>query len=475
MKKYILGLDEGTTSARAVIFDAQTNKIVSSYANKINQIYPHNGWVEQDANQIVDALYDAIEHALCDAKISAKDLCGVGITNQRESIVAWDYQTGQPIYNSICWQCRRTAQDIEKLSDKDKKLIKQKTGLVANAYFSASKMAWILKNVPKAQKLCSLGRLKMGTIDSYLAWKLTGKFVTDTTNASRTMLFDIYTQKWDDKLLSIWNIDKNCLPEVVASDHVVGPCKNFENAPLCAIIGDQQSSLVGQDCLFGGDCKATFGTGAFILINLGEKAVQNKNLLTTIAYTINGKTCYALEGSIYSASSGINWLKNIGLIDSPAQTAKMAESLSDNGGVYFVPAFNGLGAPYWNDQSKAVLCGLNLASRKEHIIRAMLESMAYNTFDIIQAAKVSPSVIKVDGGASENTFMLQFLANLSQTKVCKTNRESTVLGAIKIVQSHFGKPFINTIEKVFVPSCKFSQMKKYYDGWKNAVSKTIDK
>lgn len=476
MKQYILGIDEGTTSARAVVYDVQKGKIISVSGSPIKQIYPQNGWVEQDANQIVNAQFAAIEEAIRSAKIKPTSISAVAITNQRESIVAWDSNTGKPIYNSICWQCRRTAKQIEKLSPELVNKIKNKTGLIADAYFSASKMAWILKNVPTAKDLAKKGRLKMGTIDSYLAYILTGKFVTDTTNASRTMLFNIKTLEWDKEMLELWNIPLECLPTVVSSDQVVGNCSMFGDAPLCSIIGDQQSSLFGQNCLNVGDTKVTYGTGGFILLNTGNKVVNNKKLLATVAYTIKGKTTYALEGSIYSACSGINWLKDgMSLYKDVAQTTRMAESVADNGGVYFVPAFTGLGAPYWNSNARATLTGLTFASRPEHIVRAMLESMAYNTFDIVNQVNTPINRISVDGGGSKNKFLLQFLADITGVKVCKAlNSESTVLGAIKIAEMYLNIPREDdySTQEIYLPTMDTDTRKKHYAGWKKAVEKT---
>lgn len=476
MKQYILGIDEGTTSTRAVVYDCKKGRIISSSASPIKQIYPHNGWVEQDANQIVNAQFASIEQAIIGAKIKPEDISAVAITNQRESVIAWNAQTGRPIYNSICWQCRRTAEDIAKLDKNTVLKIKNRTGLIADAYFSASKMAWILKNVPEAKALAKKGLLKMGTIDSYLAYILTGNFVTDTTNASRTMLFNIKTLSWDKDMLSLWGIPQECLPQVVASDAVVGSCTMFGGAPLCAIIGDQQSSLYGQNCHKTGDTKVTYGTGGFVLLNTGENIVSSKKLLTTIAYTLKGKTHYALEGSIYSACSGIDWLKNgMSLYKDVSQTARMAESVPDNGGVYLVPAFTGLGAPYWNSNARATISGLTFASKPEHIVRAMLESMAYNTLDILNQVETPIKRISVDGGGSKNKFLLQFLADITNVKVNKAlNSESTVLGAIKIAETHLNisREDDLTKQEVYLPSMDKKSREKYYAGWKAAVAKT---
>ena len=476
MKQYILGIDEGTTSTRAVVYDCKKGKIISSSASPIKQMYPHNGWVEQDASQIVNAQFACIEQALISAKIKPENISAVAITNQRESVIAWNAQTGKPIYNSICWQCRRTADEIAKLDKSTILKIKNRTGLIADAYFSASKMAWILKNVPEAKRLAKLGLLRMGTIDSYLAYVLTGNFVTDTTNASRTMLFNIKTLEWDKDMLSLWGIPQESLPKVVASDAVVGNCNMLGGAPLCSIIGDQQSSLFGQNCHKAGDTKVTYGTGGFVLLNTGTNIVTSKKLLTTIAYTLNDKTYYALEGSIYSACSGIDWLKNgMSLYKDVTQTARMAESVQDNGGVYLVPAFTGLGAPYWNSNARATITGLTFASKPEHIVRAMLESMAYNTLDILKQVETPIKRISVDGGGSKNKFLLQFLADITNVKVNKAlNSESTVLGAIKIAEMHLNivREYDLTNQEVYLPSMDKPTRDKYYAGWQKAVAKT---
>lgn len=474
MKKYILGLDEGTTSARAVVYDIAKNKILTKCSQPIKQIYPHKNWVEQDALQIIDAQFKAVSEALLQAQISADELCAIAITNQRESIVAWDSQTSQPIYNSICWQDKRTIKDIENLPEAYKKRIKLHTGLIPDPYFSASKMAWILNNVPNAKKLVKLNRLRIGTIDSYLTYVLTGKFVTDTTNASRTMLMNIKTLSWDEEMLKIWGIPEQCLPTIVDSDCIVGNCPKLGNAPLCAIIGDQQSSLYGQNCINLGDTKATYGTGGFILINTGESIVENKKLLSTVAYTINGKTNYALEGSIYSACNGIEWLRSMGIIESASQTEKLSNSLQDTNGVYFVPAFNGLGAPYWNSKCNGILCGISLETTPSHVARAMLESMAYNTKDILNQSRLPIKQIRVDGGGSKNQFLLQFLADMCQTKVTQYESESTVMGTIKIAQSHFCIAPQLCEKQTFLPRLNITKVNKLYNGWQKAV-KLINK
>ena len=325
-KRYIVGLDEGTTSARAVVYDVKTNKIVSIAGENFKQYYPQDGWVEQDAEEVYLAQVYSFKKALNQAKIKPQEIISVGLTNQRETVVAFDRLTGTPIYNAIVWQCRRTAKEIEKLTDEQRFLIKETTGLVADPYFSASKMSWILKNVPEAKYLLKEKRLCLGTIDSFITFKLTGRFVTDTSNASRTMLYNINTLEWDEQLLKMWGVKKECLPEVVNSAEIIGEIKEFGGAPLASIIGDQQASLVGNGALLSGQSKMTYGTGGFMLVNSGNKPIQSQRLLSTIAYTINGKTTYALEGSIFSACSAINWLKhNLRMFDKYEETEKQLQ------------------------------------------------------------------------------------------------------------------------------------------------------
>jgi len=483
MRRFILGLDEGTTSARSVLYDVDLNEIVDMQALPFKQYYPKSGWVEHDANEIFKKILKTSKDLISRNGVVKSELLGIGITNQRETIVAWDRETGEPICNAIVWQCRRTSDMIEKLSKKTKDLIKQKTGLLANPYFSASKMKWILDNIPQARVLAKKKQLCFGTIDSFLAFKLTGNFVTDTTNASRTMLMNLKTLDWDDKLLEIFKIPKESLPEIKASDSNFGIAKKLLSAPVCALIGDQMSSMFGQGAVHYGSTKVTYGTGGFILCNIGKDFSKSfPNLLTTVAGTVAGQTEYAIEGSIYSACSAINWLKNgLGLYEDVSETGEMAKSLDNNEGVYLVPAFTGLGAPYWNDSARGTIIGMTFDTKKEHIVRATLESMVYNTkaiFDELKKHGQKLRFISVDGGGSRNEFVLQFLADMLNHDIVKSkNSESTVLGAIyvamislKLIKTADIKKLTES-NKIYKSNMKDAERKKYYAGWQNAIKK----
>ncbi len=478
MKKYILAIDEGTTSARCVLFDGK--EIVDSEGQKITQHYPRPAWVEQDAEQIFDIVKKCAKKILRRNNVDAP--IGIAITNQRETVVAWDRRTGKPICNAIVWQDRRTANMVARLGKDACKLIKQKCGLIANAYFCASKMKWILQNVPLARKLARTHNLCFGTIDSFLAFRLTGNHVTDTTNASRTMLMDIHTLSWDDQLLDLFKIPKDSLPQICACDANFGYCKLFK-ANIVAMIGDQQSSMIGQGAILEGDTKVTYGTGGFVLSNLGKNDKTTfPNLLTTVASTIDGQTQYAVEGSIYSACSGLNFLKdNLGQFESFSKISDMANSLPGNEGVYFVPAFTGLGAPYWKDNARACFVGMTYSTTKAHLVRACMEGMAYNTKTLVDEIKkggTNCNDISVDGGGSQNPFLLQFLADCLNHKVVKSKfTESTVMGAILVAMMSLGlmkkegiKKFTHSSQE-YVPKMSEQERRKNYDGWKKAVSK----
>lgn len=483
MRRYILGIDEGTTSARSVLYDIDQNEIVDIVSKPIKQFYPHDGWVEQDANEISRKVLSNSRALLARNSVTKDELLGIGITNQRETIVAWNKETGEPIYHAIVWQCRRTTADISKLSEKNKKLIKQKTGLIANSYFSASKMKWIMDNVKEAKTLAKKNKLCFGTIDCYLNYKLTGNFYTDTTNASRTMLMNLKTLQWDDQLLSMFKIPKSALPEILASDAHFGNAKKLFGAPICAMIGDQMSSMFGQGAIHYGNTKVTFGTGGFVLCNIGSESGKNvPNLLTTVAATINGKTEYAIEGSIYSACSAVNWLKySLNMFEEIAETGEMANSLKSNEGVYLVPAFTGLGAPYWNDSARATIVGMTFDTKKEHIVRATLESMAYNTkaiFDELKKTGHKFKMISVDGGGSKNKFVLQFLADMLKHDIVKSKfSESTVLGAVFVamISLKIIKPQdilkLTESKNIYKPNMDDKTRKRLYQGWLDAIKK----
>ena len=482
MKKYIIGVDEGTTSCRAVLYDITKNEIVDMSSKSFKSIFPASGWVEQDALDIYKKQLKTIKDLV--SRVDENEIIALGITNQRETVVAWNKTTKKPVYNAIVWQCRRTADYIENIPNNIKQKIKQKTGLIPDAYFSASKIKWLFDNVPEVKQLYKENNLCIGTMDAFLAHNLTGKFVTDTTNASRTMLFNINTKQWDDELLEYFGVPKEVLPEIVSSSEIIGNVLKY-NFPLSSIIGDQQSSLFGQGCFNKGKAKATYGTGGFILFNAGDKPQIVDNILTTIACTINGKTTYALEGSIYSASSTINYLKdNMNFFYSPSQTEAMAKKVESTNGVYFVPAFTGLGAPYWNSDARAAIVGINFDTTKNHIVRAGIESMAYNTKAILDQMNKSGVVInelKVDGGCSNNKFLLQFLADILNVKVVKNKEsEATAMGAVYLAALATKTFTINEIKKLIASSstykCKMKQQERerLYSGWDKAVKSTCE-
>lgn len=483
MRKFILGIDEGTTNLRSVLYDVTKKKIIDTESKRFKQYYPQSGWVEQDADEIFKKTLSTAKDVLSRNNVQKDELLGIGITNQRETVVAWDRETGEPVYKAIVWQCRRTTDMINNLSKQIKQTIKEKTGLIPNPYFSASKMKWILENVKGTKSLARSGRLCFGTIDSFLTFKLTGNHYTDTTNASRTMLMNLHTLQWDDELLEIFNIPKNSLPEIKASDSNFGNAKRLLNAPIRGIVGDQMSSMFGQGAVRYGNTKVTFGTGGFILTNIGSNSTRNlPNLLTTVASTIGKKTCYAIEGSIYSACSALNWLQEkLEVYDDVTETESMATSLENNEGVYLVPAFTGLGAPYWNDNARACIVGMNLNTGKEHLVRACLESMVYNTKAIVDEMKhdgLKFKLISVDGGGSKNGFVLQFLADMLNHDVVKSKySESTVLGAIFMAMISLKLINLNDIktmtesETLYSPKMSESERKKNYQGWEDAIKK----
>ena len=483
MRRFILGIDEGTTNIRSVLYDVDKKKIVDTESKRFKQYYPQIGWVEQDADEIFKKTLSTAKDVLTRNDIHKEELLGIGITNQRETVVAWDRETGEPICKAIVWQCRRTTEMIEKLPKQIKKKIQDKTGLIPNPYFSASKMKWMMDNVKGIKSLARSGKLCFGTIDSFITFKLTGNHYTDTTNASRTMLMDLKTLQWDDELLEIFGIPKNCLPEILPSDSNFGNAKRLLNTPIRGIVGDQMSSMFGQGAVRYGNTKVTFGTGGFILTNIGSNSAKRfPNLLTTVASTIGNKTNYAVEGSIYSACSALNWLQEkLDMYDDVTETESMATALDSNEGVYLVPAFTGLGAPYWNDEARACIVGMNFNTGKEHFVRACLESMVYNTKAIVDEMKQNGlkfKLISVDGGGSKNRFVLQFLADMLNHNVVKSKySESTVLGAIFMAMISLKLVTLNDIktmtesETLYSPKMTESERKKNYQGWENAIKK----
>jgi glycerol kinase len=437
--RYILALDQGTTSSRAILFDLH-GSIVSSAQQEFRQIFPHPGWVEHDADEIWATQSTVVSQAIHRARAASTDVAALGITNQRETTVVWDRSTGRPIYNAIVWQDRRTAEACDRLKRRGlEKRIRQKTGLVIDAYFSATKLQWILQNVEGAQKKAKAGQLAFGTIDTWLIWNLTGgrAHVTDPSNASRTMLFNIRTGKWDNELLRLFGVPKSMLPEVKSSSEIYGETNLFGSSiPIAGIAGDQQAALFGQACTQPGMVKNTYGTGCFMLMNTGTKPVSSRNnLLTTVAWKIGKRTEYALEGSIFIAGAVVQWLRDgLGIIASSSEIEALATQVPDNGGVYLVPAFAGLGAPHWDQYARGLLIGLTRGSNRSHIARAALEGIAYQVADVLKAmekdAKIRLKELRVDGGACVNNLLMQFQADLLGVPVLRPRvAETTALGA----------------------------------------------
>lgn len=441
MKQYILALDQGTTSSRALIFD-KSGQICSIAQKELQQHFPKAGWVEHDPNEIWSSQVSVAAEAMSKINISGAQLAGIGITNQRETTVVWDRLTGEPLCNAIVWQDRRTAAYCDELKQKGlSEQIRQKTGLVIDAYFSGTKIKWILDNIKDAREKAAKSMLAFGTIDSWLVWKLTGGqiHITDVSNASRTMLFNIHTLKWDADMLELFDIPASILPIVVSSSEIYGYTKSqFFGAevPIAGIAGDQQAALFGQMCIEEGMVKNTYGTGCFMLMNTGNKPCLSKNnLLTTIAWQINGETTYALEGSIFMAGAVIQWLRDgLGIIKSAAEAEELALTVNDNGDLYFVPSFTGMGAPYWDQHARGLMIGVNRGTTRAHIARAALEGIAFQTMDVLSVmeldAQIKISELRVDGGASTNNLLMQIQADLLGIPVVRPQiTETTAMGA----------------------------------------------
>ncbi len=489
MKKYILTLDEGTTSARAVLFDKGGNA-VSAAQREFKQIYPQPGFVEHDPVEIFSVQYAAVTEAITAIGASADEIAAVGVTNQRETTIIWDKNTGEPIYNAIVWQCRRTSEMCDKLrADGLEEYIRKTTGLRIDAYFSATKIKWILDNVPGARDRAENGELLFGTVDTWLIWKLSsGKIhVTDRTNAARTMLYDIHSLTWDKRILEILQIPKCMLPEVRSSSEIYGDVNILgAEIPVSGIAGDQQAALFGQKCFCEGDIKNTYGTGCFLLMNTGDTAFESKNgLITTIAADAGDNICYALEGSVFVGGAVIQWLRDeLGLIASAAESEKAALSVPDSAGVYIVPAFAGLGAPYWDMYARGTICGLTRGSGKNHIIRACLEAIAYQTNDLITALKADTGLpinhIRADGGAAANNFLMQFQADISDVGVIRpVQTEATAAGAAYLAGLAVGfwknkNEILRLPDKQteFKPAITAKRRETLTDGWKRAVRST---
>ena len=439
--KYIVALDQGTTSSRAVVFDEQA-RIVAAHNIEFQQIYPHPGWVEHRPEDILNSQVDALKLAVEKAGIDVADIAAIGITNQRETTLLWEKDTGKPLCNAIVWQCRRTAPLVERLKqDGLGNVLRDRTGLVPDAYFSGTKLQWILDSIPDARARASRGELCFGTVDCFLAWNLTAQHahVTDATNAARTMLYNIYEQRWDEEMLRAMDIPAALLPQVVDSSCVVGTLDKRilgREIPVAALAGDQHAALFGQGCFAPGMCKNTYGTGCFVLMNTGSSPVRSThNLITTIGWRVDGKPTYALEGSVFVGGAVVQWLRDeIKLVSTAAETESVATQVPDNGDVFFVPAFTGLGAPHWDMYSRGTIVGLTRGANRSHIVRAALESIAYQSTDVITAmendAGMKTAVLRVDGGASANNFLMQFQSDILNTQVLRPRViETTAMGA----------------------------------------------
>lgn len=497
MKKYVLALDQGTTSSRTIAFDKK-GRIVSKAQFEFEQIYPNSGWVEHNPYEILDSQLRSLSSALMNGKINPKEIAAIGITNQRETTILWDKETGKPVYNAIVWQCRRTAPICEKLKEEGlEDYVKEHTGLLIDAYFSATKIKWILDNVPEARTLASENRLLFGTVETWLIWNLTDKqvHITDYSNAARTMLFDIEKLCWDEYLCSKLGIPMNILPEVKESSAVYGyvsenvpGLKELAGIPISGAIGDQQAALFGQACFNAGQAKNTYGTGCFLLMNTGDKRIHSKNnLIEGIAWGINGKVTYDLEGSAFNAGSVIKWLRDeLRLISEPSECDFLAESVKDANGIYLVPAFTGLGAPYWDMYARGCIVGLTRGTNRAHFARAVLESIAYQVTDLVDAMTKDSNIIlsemRVDGGASVSNVMLQIQSNLISSKVNRPKLvETTALGAAYMagLAVGFWKDFdeiekAREVDRIFVPAIDNDTREAALKGWHKAVSRSRD-
>ncbi len=488
MEKYILALDQGTSSSRAIVFDHSGN-VKSTAQMEFTQYFPQPGWVEHNPMEIWSSEAAVIAESISRIGINGLDIAAIGITNQRETTIVWDAETGVPVYNAIVWQDRRTSEFCDSLRDKTE-LIRRKTGLIIDAYFSGTKIRWILDNVPGAREKAEAGKLRFGTVDTWLVWQLTkGEVhVTDVSNASRTMLFNINTLEWDKELLDLLGVPASMMPRVASSSEVYGYTKTTifaHEVPIGGIAGDQQAALFGQMCTTPGSVKNTYGTGCFLLMNTGEKPIMSKNnLLTTVAWKIGDTVNYALEGSIFVGGSVVQWLRDgLGIIRSSSEVEALAASVPDNGGVYFVPALTGMGAPYWDQYAHGTICGITRGTTAAHIARAALEGIAFQTMDIVGAmerdAGVELSELKVDGGASRNNLMMQFQADVLGASVIRPEvTETTALGACYLAGLAVG--FWSSLdevksqwkaERVFSPSDEDTTSLK--EGWKDAIKRTI--
>ena len=488
MEKYILSLDQGTTSSRAIVFD-HAGRVVSLAQKEFTQHFPQAGWVEHDPNEIWSTQAGVAAEATVKAGLNGTNIAAIGITNQRETTIVWNRATGHPVYNAIVWQDRRTADACNHLRETHREdLIRQKTGLVIDAYFSATKIQWILDNVPGAREQAEAGELAFGTVDTWLVWNLTrgNVHVTDVSNASRTLLFNIHTLDWDDDLLSLFNVPRSMMPQVKASSEVYGETKTTifaSKVPIAGIAGDQQAALFGQMCISPGMVKNTYGTGCFMLMNIGEKPLMpSDNVLTTVAWKVGDQVNYAFEGSIFIAGAVVQWLRDgLGIIRSSAEVEALAAQVENTGGVYFVPAFTGLGTPHWNPYATGMMIGLTRGTKAAHIARAALESIAYQTVEVLRAMETAAGTpimeLRVDGGATANNLLMQFQADTLQTKVIRPMfTETTALGAAYLAGLAVGywrdteeiKQFWKA-ERVFTPHLAPEKMAEGFVQWQKAI------
>ena len=488
MKKYIMSLDQGTTSSRCILFD-KNGDIVNMAQKELTQYYPHPGWVEHDADEIWSSMLGVAVEAMNKLNITPDQVAAIGITNQRETTIIWDKNTGEPVYHAIVWQCRRTSEYCDQLKEKGlTEKFRQKTGLMIDAYFSGTKVKWILDNIPGAREKAEAGDLLFGTVETWLIWKLTkGKVhVTDYSNAARTMLFNINTLEWDDEILEELGIPKSMLPQARPSSEVYGMADESyfgKEIPIGGAAGDQQAALFGQTCFTAGEAKNTYGTGAFLLMNTGTKPVFSDNgLITTIAWGLNGEVNYALEGSIFVAGAAIQWLRDeMRLVDSSPDSEYMAKKVKDTNGCYVVPAFTGLGAPHWDQYARGTIVGITRGVNKYHVIRATLESLAYQTYDVLKAMEadsgIKLSALKVDGGASANNFLMQFQSDILNTEVRRPRCvETTAMGAAYLAGLAVGywkdkNDVINNwnIDREFHPEMQEAEREEKLAGWEKAV------
>ena len=493
MSRGILALDQGTTSSRAIVFDRNGNAIASAQ-QEFPQLFPSPGHVEHDPEAIWSSQLETARTALQKSGLAAKDIAAIGVTNQRETTILWDRRTGKPLSNAIVWQSRITADRCARLKAAGAEdVVRRKTGLVIDAYFSGTKIAYLLDTIPGARAAAEQGHLAFGTVDTFLLWRLSGGklHLTDATNASRTMLFNLHTGKWDDELLSLLNVPRSVLPEVRSSSEVYGVTEKSlfgAEIPIAGVAGDQQAATFGQACFEVGEAKNTYGTGCFLVMNTGRHAVtSSQGLLTTVAWRLGDQLTYALEGSIFIAGAAVQWLRDgLGIITSAAETEAMVRSLSDNGGVYFVPAFVGLGAPYWDPAARGTILGIERGTTKAHLVRAALESMAYQTRDVLEAMHVdSPahvSSLRVDGGATANKWLMQFQADILHTPVlCPKVQETTALGAayfaglaVGVWSSLEELRRLNSTDRQFLPNLPAEERDALYARWQRAVTRSRD-